>query len=511
MRASEIMSRACVMAAVIVAMGSLLASKKVSHVNIVDDIKVWNKLLRTRRNILALFSSNDAAVQAFMPIFEKVAERVVGQGTLVHISCSKAKKVCKKLKVSTDTYLLKHYQDGAFHVNYERKQVEKSLYNFIMNPTTDAPWSEDPTADDVRHLEGPDDLQKLLRKEKKPILLMFYAPWCGHCKAMKPEYASAATELKGTAVLAGMDVDNMEAYSVRQAFNVTGFPTVIYFEHGEKKFDYKGPRTKDGIIEWMKDPQEAPAAADVKEDVEWSEEPSDVVHLTTDMFDSFIEENPSVLVMFYAPWCGHCKAMKPDYTKAAAQLKEEGVAGVLAAVDATKEHSLADRYGVTGFPSVKYFQEGKLMYDYGFERSTQVLVDFMKEPREPPPPPPPEPEWSDEVTDVVHLDEDSFKSFLKKKKHVLVMFYAPWCGHCKAAKPEYTKAAAQFSSDKKRAFAAVDCTKYSKICDQFSVPGFPTFRYFSYGKNDFPYEGGRTEENFIAFMEDPMLFFRHEL
>lgn len=507
-----VLTRVCVVLLLLgAAVVGVRAGKKTSHVSNIDDIKVWNKLLRTRRNVLALFSANDAAIKEFMPIFEKVAEQVTGQGTLAHISCSNAKKVCKKLKVKPDTYLLKHYQDGAFYTDYQRKHVEKSLYNFILNPTTDAPWSEDATADDVRHLEGPDDLKKLLRKEKKPILLMFYAPWCGHCKAMKPEFASAATELKGSAVLAGMDVDNMEAYPVRQVFNITGFPTVIYFEEGQKKFDYKGPRTKDGIVAWMKDPQEAPAASEVDENADWSEEESDVVHLTSEMFDSFVEENPSVLVMFYAPWCGHCKAMKPDYTKAAAQLKEEGVAGILAAVDATKEHSLADKFGVTGFPSVKYFQNGKFLYDYGFERSTHVLVDFMKEPREPPPPPPPEPEWSDEETDVVHLTDDSFKGFLKKKKHVLVMFYAPWCGHCKAAKPEYTKAAARFSDDKKRAFAAVDCTKYTKICDQFSIPGFPTFRYFSYGKNDFPYEGGRMEDNFVAFMEDPMLFFRHEL
>jgi thioredoxin-like negative regulator of GroEL len=58
----------------------------------------------------------------------------------------------------------------------------------------------------------------------------------------------------------------------------------------------------------------------------------------------------------------------------------------------------------------------------------------MKDPKEPPPPPPPEKPWSEEPSDVVHLNEENFKSTLKKTKHALVMFYAPWCGHCKNAK-----------------------------------------------------------------------------
>lgn len=98
--------------------------------------------------------------------------------------------------------------------------------------------------------------------------------------------------------------------------------------------------------------------------------------------------------------------------------------GMLAALDATKESSIATRFAVRGYPTVKYFSYGEFKFDVNV-REVQKIVEFMKEPKEPPPPPPPEKPWSEEPSEVVHLVEENYKTFLKKKKHVLVMFYAP--------------------------------------------------------------------------------------
>jgi len=329
---------------------------------------------------------------------------------------------------------------------------------------------------------------------------MFYAPWCGHCKAMKPDFSAAATALKGKSLLAGMDVDQSHNTEVRTAYNISGFPTIYYFVEGKVKYTYTGEKDKDGIVKWMKDP--TPPKEPEKE-AEWSEEPGDVHHLEDSNFESFMAENPSVLVMFYAPWCGHCKAMKPDYSEAAKELKALGLPGKIAALDATKQKNISSTYEVSGYPTIKYFKDGA----FAFEKSARTkdeILEFMKDPKEPPPPPPPEPEWTEEDTDVVHLTEDDFSKFLKKKKHVLVMFYAPWCGHCKNAKPHLVAAAAKLKSNTKASLAAVDCTKHQPVCTVYEVKGYPTFRYFNYGKNDKPYDGGRDEEGFLAFMEDPL-------
>lgn len=167
-------------------------------------------------------------------------------------------------------------------------------------------------------------LTKLLKKETKPIMIMFYAPWCGFCKQLKPEYSAAATELKSKYILAAIDVDRPENSIARRQFNITGFPTLLYFENGKLKYTYDGENKKSALISFMENPT-APSISKSKDD-DWSAETtSEIVHLTTTGFEPALKDEKSVLVMFYAPWCGHCKRMKPEYEKAAIIMKNEKV------------------------------------------------------------------------------------------------------------------------------------------------------------------------------------------
>lgn len=467
----------------------------------VVDIKEFKKILRTKTNVLVCFSNALKQTVPIIQVFKEAAVAVKGLGTMLYVDCSgEAKKMCKKLKVSPETYILKHYKYGEFNKDYDRKETVTSMVNFMRDPTGELPWEEDATANAVVHITDGANLAKLIRKEHKPILIMFYAPWCGFCKSLKPEYAAAANELQGQAILAAIDVNRPENAIVRTQYNISGFPTLLYYSNGVMKYQYEGENNKDGIISFMQNPHSPP----VKEkEPEWSDIDSEVVHLTLSSFDPVIKEESSVLVMFYAPWCGHCKKMKPEYEKAAAIMKTEGIPGMLAALDAMKEKIVATRFSIQGYPTLKYFSYGEFKFDVNL-RDASKIVEFMTNPQEPLPPPPVEVSWSDEKSNVVHLSEDTFKSFLKKKKHVLVMFYAPWCGHCKKAKPEFVKAADTFKDDPKVEFAAVDCTTYQSLCTANDVTGYPTIKYFSYySKSVKHYNGGRTSEEFIKFMGDP--------
>lgn len=70
--------------------------------------------------------------------------------------------------------------------------------------------------------------------------------------------------------------------------------------------------------------------------------------------------------------------MKPDYAEAAKKLKEENSKSIIAAVDATKEKKVAADYEIKGFPTVKYFKDGKFAWDFN-ERTMDGILSFMKE------------------------------------------------------------------------------------------------------------------------------------
>lgn len=97
-------------------------------------------------------------------------------------------------------------------------------------------------------------------------------------------------------------------------------------------------------------------------------------------FDTIVnDKTKDVLIEFYAPWCGHCKALEPEYKKLAKKLKEETNL-VISKLDATANDYPIDVFDVTGYPTIYFVPAAakKSPVKYSGKRNFKGLLEFVK-------------------------------------------------------------------------------------------------------------------------------------
>jgi len=228
---------------------------------------------------------------------------------------------------------------------------------------------------------------------------------------------------------------------------------------------------------------------------------SDVINLTPSNFDSVVfESNKPALVEFFAPWCGHCKNLAPVYEELATAFASSGNKVSIANVDADKHKDLGKRFGVQGFPTLKWFdgKPGSEPQDYNGGRDLESLTSFVSEksgikakgPKK-------------AVSHVEMLTDTTFKQEVGGDKDVLVAFTAPWCGHCKTLAPVWEKLAADFAAESNVLIAKIDAeAENSKATAQDQgITGYPTIKFFPKGSTEAEqYGGARSEEALVDFV-----------
>lgn len=101
---------------------------------------------------------------------------------------------------------------------------------------------------------------------------------------------------------------------------------------------------------------------------------SGVVELTPATLNGFLNTHKPVFIMFYAPWCGHCKQLHPEWEKFAKGVKDVVRIG---AVNADAHREIGGQFGIQGFPTIKYWKmgpkKGMKPLDYQGQRSAAAL------------------------------------------------------------------------------------------------------------------------------------------
>jgi len=199
-----------------------------------------------------------------------------------------------------------------------------------------------------------------------------------------------------------------------------------------------------------------------------------VLVLTEKNFQEALDANEFILVEFYAPWCGHCKALAPEYAKAAGILAEKESAIALAKLDATEEPKIAEQFEVRGYPTLKFFRNGKDT-EYNGGRTADTIVSWLEKKTGPP------------AKTLATVDEA--KAFVADNDIAVIGFFD------------------SVDSDGAKAFlaAAGNMDDYpfgiateAAVLAEYKASGVVIFKNFDEGRNDL--EGEVTEESVAAFV-----------
>ncbi|KAF9361137.1 hypothetical protein BGX26_005511 [Mortierella sp. AD094] len=221
--------------------------------------------------------------------------------------------------------------------------------------------------------------------------------------------------------------------------------------------------------------------------------------LTPDTFDS-VRLNGNA--KFYK------KHLAPVYDKLAEAFADREDKVLIAKIDADEYRELGHKFGVRGYPTIKWFANGIDSAPEGYHGkrdfeslrtfvekkagiSSEVKFDEKSSKKK-------SPEKSSEIE--VLTDENFEQKARKSGKAYLVEFYAPWCGNCKDLAPTFAKIGRDFFHEENVVIAKNDATTETITAEKYEIDGYPTIKFFGVDGSIHDFEGDRTEHAILNFV-----------
>jgi len=278
----------------------------------------------------------------------------------------------------------------------------------------------------------------------------FFAPWCPPCMQLLPEFRKAArTQDRDQIRFATVDCTVHGALCNK--YNIRSYPTTVLYNNTKPNM-YGGHHTSHYIAEFIEDNMNPPVEV-----------------LTPETFRSKVGGKTTEqlwLVDFFAPWCGPCQQLAPEWRRLAKSISGTAILGSL---DCDMyQNFCSQEMNVRSYPTIRLYPIGSagasrfMSYD-GYWRDAQSLKAWV---------------FQSLPSTVTTLTQKKFySSVLPSSQPWIIDFYAPWCGHCRHFEPQFELVSRKMANKVKA--GKVNCDDEKNLCENLGIDGYPTIRVYS--------------------------------